>query len=69
MAEGKDPTEVETRERVQYEYQPANYDEYLNQLQKKQEIATTKTDTKQSIIQKMYKDVVVGKYYNVHVRQ
>lgn len=50
VAQGRDPNEVETQERVPYEYQPANYDEYLVQLQKKQEIATTKTETKQAII-------------------
>ena len=42
IAEGKDPTELETMEREQYEYCGANYDKYVSNLSKKQEDAYEK---------------------------
>ena len=68
ISEGKDPAEIETKERIQYKYCNENYDLYVENLSKKQTQATTMSETKQAIIQKMYGDVIVGKYYNVQMR-
>ena len=51
-----------------YQYVPANYDIYLEQMQKKQEVAAQKAANRQAIIQKMYNDVIVGDYYNMQMR-
>lgn len=67
-ADGKDPDEIDNMERVAYQYQPENYDEYLNQISKKSEMAQKMSPVKQRIIQKIYGDVIVGKYYNVQMR-
>ena len=68
VAEGKDPADMESSERVPYQYCGENYDRYVENLNKKPEEATKVSSTKQAIIQKMYGDVIVGKYYNVQMR-
>ena len=50
IAEGRDPAEVQQKERVPYQYVPANYDIYLEQMQKKQEVAAQKAANRQAII-------------------
>ena len=68
ILEGKDTSDVETMERVPYTYCGANYERYVNNLSKKQEEAYKKQELKQAIIQKMYGDVIVGKFYNLQMR-
>ena len=68
IADGKDPAEMETQERIAYQYCGENYDKYVANLSKRQEQATNQSTVKQAIIQKMYGDVIVGKYYNLQMR-
>ena len=59
---------METQERVAYQYCGENYDKYVENLSKRQMQAMNQSTVKQAIIQKMYGDVIVGKYYNLQMR-
>lgn len=50
IAEGKDPADMETEERVPYQYCGENYDRYVENLSHKQQEATKVSTTKQAII-------------------